>query len=152
MQDPKLRNSIEKARKNIKVPSRKPLRMSAFYLRMLNILRNFSRHTLTNQLKDKQLAITKQKDSSDLCFDAQDLHLQHFHEILSEGTLPRRKVWNIRLPKIQNDAFFKKRLTGNPMTHYTIIDLYHKKKPETSLDWQSTSSNHLEGNLSKPSQ
>lgn len=77
------------------------------------------------------------KDASAKCYDKQDLHLHRLKEIMHEHDLPKRKVWNIRLPKSQFSALFKPlSRDSSPISVYTIVQFPLKEEKE--LHWENT--------------
>ncbi len=107
---------------------------SGFQVRLLafkRLIKNLALPGIKASLKDKSMAVSHKKDSSDVCFDKQDLHLQRYREIASEKNLPKRKIWNIRAPKTPK---IDKMGDGVPITRRAIIN--KAGKPTKDLDWE----------------
>ena len=76
-------------------------------------------------------------DSSGKCYDKQDLHLHHLREIMHEHDMPRRKVWNIKLPKSQFKTLFRETSKdSSPITHHAIVQFPLEEEEE--LHWENT--------------
>ena len=82
-----------------------------------------------------QLTHRTSQDRLNKCYDRQDLHLHHLHEIMCESELPKHKVWNIPLPKAAN---FKKLIQKSenvaPISHRSVIKFPLEDESETRQD------------------
>ncbi|MCB1108666.1 MAG: hypothetical protein KDK44_03335, partial [Chlamydiia bacterium] len=77
------------------------------------------------------------RDASAKCYDNQDLHLHRLKEIMHEHDLPKRKVWNIKLPRSQFKALFKPlSRDSSPISAYTVVQFPLKEEKE--LQWENT--------------
>ena len=103
------------------------------------ILAHFAKAMSGVGSKPKAMKASKasKKDSSGKCYDKQDLHLHHLREIMHEHDMPRRKVWNIKLPKTQFKTLFKPTSKdSSPITHHAIVQFPLKEEKE--LNWENT--------------
>ncbi len=103
------------------------------------ILAHFAKAMSGSRTKPKAVKASKtsKTDSSLKCYDKQDLHLHHLREIMHEHDMPRRKVWNIKLPKSKFKTLFKPTCKdSSPITHYAIVQFPLKEEKE--LNWENT--------------
>ncbi|MCB1117787.1 MAG: hypothetical protein KDK50_04310 [Chlamydiia bacterium] len=108
----------EQAQKSIKPPEKCASALKGFQLH-LSIFQKLLKTLALPAIKaSKSYAISRKKEISNQCFDKQDLHLMHFYEISSAKTMPKRKIWNVRLPS--TIALTKSTYNG-PITHRKVV-------------------------------